>query len=668
MATIDELKKALGIKQTVPGSIRERVDRGKKQIDDKATERNECLEFWRGNQYVYRNKEDWLVRQGVLLGEGGKPRHRIRTTRNLIGPVVRQEVAYATQRVPSYQINPSTGDPEDVNAARIAQKVAFYGFDEWRIRRVTEQVVTYAVVADEGFAWPYWDQNVPPYVRGEDGETIGVGDVRIEVLGPNEVGWEPGVRFEDARWYIVRRAMSPDRIKAMPGFIPGTKLVPDASTEYVMGQNKEKRELVMVTEYLERPCPDYPQGRRYTIANDTVILPPEQYPYNDGKGGVIDEPVLHKLSYIVDPDSDRDQGLVRHLIDAQRTINDCTNKQLEWKNLALMPQVFAPLGAFPKRQRLTDQPGAVFVYNPVNGMKPEWRPTPPVPAELSQLKGEALNDIQRIASQNDAPQDASGRALQVLIERDSNARQAFIQRLAEFHSRLMRHCLTLVAQHYTEPRIIRINGRFGPENIMDFTGSDLRSQVDVTVFPESIEPRTRQALEQRVMAYADRGWVSPEKAMAAIEQGTAADLVDSYELDVARAHRVIQKILAGPDVFLAEPLQPGNLPGGGTEVPSWMPRPTIDNIQVHRSIFSDFAKTQEFELSSDAVREAILLYLQGLDWLEDQERQRAMEQQAMAAQQLGMANAARPQGAKPMPDQPMGAFGSDQAPPPAPAQ
>jgi hypothetical protein len=144
--------------------------------------------------------------------------------------------------------------------------------------------------------------------------------------------------------------------------------------------------------------------------------------------------------------------------------------------------------------------------------------------------------------------------------------------------------------------------------------------------------------------------------MAAIEQGTSADVIDSYELDVARAHRVIQKIVAGPEMFLNEPLQVGP---SGTEVPSWMPRPGIDNLAVHRSIFQDYAKTQDFENSEPPVREAILLYLQGLDWMEQQEQMKAAQQQTMMAQQLGMANAARPQGATPMPDQPM----PDQGPP-----
>lgn len=650
MATIEKIRAALSVDTAVPGEVKQRIERGKKQIDKYSARRNECLEFWRGNQYVYRNKDNWLVKQGVLLGEGGKPRHRVRTTRNLIQPIVRQEVSQATQRVPSYQINPSTGDADDVNAARVAQKVAYYGFDAWDVRRATEQAVTYAIVADEGFVWPYWDGMVPPYVRTDDGDVIGLGDVRLEVLGPNEVGWEPGVRYEDSRWYIVKRAMSIDRAKRTPGFIAGTKLKSDASTDNAVGSSKETDDMVMVIDYLERPCPEYPQGRRLCIANGKQIVPAENYPLVDPDGDAVDEPLIHRISYIIDPDNDRDLGLVTGLLDAQRTINDCTNKQLEWKNLSLMPQVFAPMGAFPKRQRLTDQPGAVFMYNPVSGLKPEWRPTPPIPNELAALKMEALTDMQRIAAQNDTPADASGRALSLLIERDAAARQGFLARLAEFHSRLMRHCLMLVSQHYSEPRLIKINGRFGPESIEDFTGAQLRSQIDVTVFPESIEPRTRQKVEERVLAYADRKWISPEKAMAAIEQGTAADVVDSYELDVARAHRVIQKIVAGPGVFLAESLQIGP---DGQEVPSWMPRPGIDNLAVHRSIFQDFAKTQEFELSPEPVKEAVLLYLQGLDYMEEQEAIKTAQQQSMMAQQLGMANAARPQGPPEQPDMPV---------------
>jgi len=651
------MMKAMIMQETkVPQDVTERLEAGKRRIAEFASQNNECIEFWRGNQYIYRNSGGYISRQGTLINELGKPRHRIRQTRNIIMDVVRHEVSAATQRVPDYQILPSTSDQEDVSAARIASKVARFGYDKWKVREVTEKVVTYSLITKtgEGFAWPYWDTSSGPIIDPE--EHIGIGEVKIGVYGPNEVGWEPGVRFEDARWYVVRQAKSQSAVESIQGFL-GFKVKPDATADPEASQKggtdrSADNKLVMVTEYLERPCQKYPQGRRLVIVNDKLAVEPMDYPNQDASGQVVDEPPFEKLAYILDPESDRDMGLVGHLLDAQRTYNDCNNKQLEWKNLALNPQLIAPLGAFSKRQRITDEPGAVFTYNPVNGMKPEWRQTPPIPQELQQIKMDALEDVKRIAAQNAYPQDASGKALQVLIERDSNARQAFTARLAEFHSRLMRRCLVLVARYYTEPRMVKVNGMFGPDNIADFKGSDLNSQVDVLVLPESIEPRTRQALEQRVMAYAQLGWISGEKAMDAIEKGTAADIVDSYMLDVSRCHRLLRKIMAGPEVFLSEPPVMGQ---DGLPTASWLPRPQ-DAIPVHRTIFSDFSKTLEYEQSEPPVQEAVNLYLQALDYLEQAKAAQQAMQQTQMAESLGMSNAAKPASVAPLPSQSADAF------------
>jgi hypothetical protein len=171
----------------------------------------------------------------------------------------------------------------------------------------------------------------------------------------------------------------------------------------------------------------------------------------------------------------------------------------------------------------------------------------------------------------------------------------------------------------------------------------LRGQADVTVLPGSIEPRTRQAVEQRVLAFADRGWVSPEAAMSAINGGTAEALVESYELDVARANMVIQKIRSGPDAFLSAPTRPD-----GT--PSWMPR-KFDNLDVHKSVFEDWMKTSDYEYASAPVQEAANLYYDGLEWLTAEKAQQEMAAQSAQAESLGMENAAKPQQATPTPDQ-----------------
>src|SRR5687768_12334899 len=153
MAIADRLKKTPPEDPTkVPTPVDERMARGRARMKDGSSARNECLKFWRGDQYVYRGDDGVLVNQSTITLPNGrrKPRHRVRQVRNLIADVGAHEVCAATQRVPSYEVNPSTSDPEEISAAKLSGKVARFGYDKWNVRAVTEKVVTYAVVADEG--------------------------------------------------------------------------------------------------------------------------------------------------------------------------------------------------------------------------------------------------------------------------------------------------------------------------------------------------------------------------------------------------------------------------------------------------------------------------------------------------------------------------------------
>ena len=594
---------------------------------------NQCWEFFRGNQYSFIDGNGLQMQPTITYANGtGKPRHRVRQTTNLIADIVQQEVSASIQRVPSYEINPSTSDPRDVNAARTAEKVALFGYDRWNIREATEKVVQHAVVGDEGFAWPYFDNTIGKVVDPVEG--LAEGEIRIRVFGRNEVSWEPGCRFEDSPYHVVCQARPIISIESSPTFIGGP-LVSDAASSPTAAPSDRRRntsKMVMVTDYLELPTVKNPLGRWVTVANGRLIEEEKAYPCPD-----LGSPVLHKLCYMIDADSDRDRGLVRDLIDSQRIVNDCGNKQVEWKNLALNPQVMAPIGSM--QQRLSDEPGAVFEYIPVGGMEPKWRVVPPIPPELEGMKNSAINMLGRIAAQNDIPHGVeAGRAIASLLERDANRRSAFISQLAEFHSHLMRHCLYLVQKHYTEARLLRLRGRFGWDVIRDFRGIDLRGQVDVRVYPGSIEPRTRAAIEQRVLNFADRQWISPQQAMSAINGGTAEDLIQDYELDIAWTNHSIQAIK--------------DMEGGFT-APEQIPvaRP-FDNHDIALHVLTSWMKTQDYAMLGKGPQEAANLLMQQHEQLKaDKQAQEAQAQQQMA-QGLGMANAARPQTAPPLPSAP----------------
>lgn len=671
---IDKIKGKLA-KNQIPSKVDSAIHRGRVNHRQTNPERDLARRFWRGDQYSWIDEKNQIRTQATVtyLEGGGKPRHRVRQRFNFVHSIVEGRVSQATQKIPSYSVAPSTTEPQDMEAAQLSEKVALYGYDKWGLRRKTVEAVTHALVVGEAFAYPYWEPNVGPYTPGlsEDGEEtrVGLGEVRVPIYSGQQVFWEPGQAYEESPWWCVESAVHIDTVKALPDY-NGAPLAPDASTaDNPTERDVEAEKLVLVTEYFERPTPSNPQGKRLKIANGQVICKPEKYPVCNHKGEVMDEPPFVRLSYVVDPTDDRDRGLVPLLVDPQRTINDCINKQVEWKNRCLNPQIIAPMNSLVNQPN--DVPGAVVYYRPTGQQPPMWQQTPPVPRELFMMVDNALQYMRVIAADIDvqAEPDLAARTAQAAIEQ-SRARWAqFVVGLAEWHSQVMRRCLTLVQKHYQEPRLLSIQGTWGPDLIPSFTGADLRGQADVRVDPGTIEARSRVAITQEAMAFADRGWIDGPQAMAAINGGVADKLSQAWTLDVGRVNRIIQSIEKGNfmeafpahtqktpqvDPITQQPiLDPmGNPVLVDVQVPGWMPRPGVDNVALHKQVISSWMKTTAWDRLNDAQRAAGELYFETLQQIEADEMQSQMMAQNMQAEQMGAENASKPQQAKATPDQP----------------
>jgi hypothetical protein len=527
---------------------------------------------------------------------------------------------------------------------------------------------------------PYIDVSQTPDEdpEGEEGEEtedqepeyVGMGEIKIACYDGRALMWEPGVDFEESRWWAIQHARPVEEVEDEPDFI-GEKLKPDAT---LPGRNKPKgAKLVMVTEFLERPCPSYPNGRRMFFANERMIFPLEDYPLQNAEGEVVDEPCLHRLAWDVDPSSDRDRGLVRNLIDPQRQYNNAANKIAEWMQQALVPQLLAEEGSLTTP--VTDEPGSVVEYKPLmpGQAAPTWRAVPQIPPELFQIQNTAQEEMATLSHSFEVPAGIrSASAISAIYEKDALAWQDFTTDLADVHSRLMRDCLVLVQRHYSEERMVKFRGRTGWENIADFRGADLRNQTDVQVLPGSLEPKTRTSIEQRIMNIAQMfpGYFPPEILLSALEGGSAEGLIEDYEEDVARANLVIGQIRSG--TFWEQPLRPvfpgeeqsPELNEAGepviqpdgqlqmlTEVPGWMPRP-FDNVAVHKAVFSSWMKTDDWSGLDEEAKQASMAYYGALLDIESKKAQRDAQLQNQQAEQMGMQNAAKTPAAKPMPSLP----------------
>lgn len=640
----------------------ERITRGRQHLQSSAPSRDECYEFFRGQHYAYVDEKNvlrWLPTVTTARGKG-KPDHRARQKRNLIFDIVLREAAAGVSQIPSYQVVPSTGDPQDRSAAALSEQVLLWGYGKWGIRQAAVDAIIHAVIGGESFAWPFFDNQVGPFFEGE---SFGEGDVRIAIFGANECYWEPGLRFEDSPWHVVEQAVPEDQVKRMPGYEGPDELNADAATRAM--SKKKSPKLILRANYLERPCADYPKGRWLVIANKQRIVPEQDYP------GTGQDSVLRKLSYAPDPDSDRDIGLVPQLLDPQRTKNDVVNKQVETKNHTIFPRIFVTPGLM-KKQRWTGEPGKVYeIPQPEQNVK--VIETPPINQSLFEMEDRATADMGRIAAQNDLPTGAeSGKAIAAAREIDQSRKSLFIGELAKWYADIGHDCLVLVAEKYNEDRLVQLKGDFGWESISDFRGAKLRDQTDVRVLPESIEPITRQAQEQKIMNYVQMGAVPPERAVAALEFGTADLVTRSLALDESRAARIIQRIKNGtiwdqlpiptgrmvpdpeamiPDPATGEPVPDPAAPMVPEMAPWWMPRHS-DNIPIFKQNFADWLKTEDYErLEPDLQIAAVQVYA-AIQQLEAEKAAEAQAAQMAQAEQLGLDNAAKPQRQKPLPSLP----------------
>jgi hypothetical protein len=644
----------------IPADVAQKMQRGRQAMRKNSVQRRLNYKFWRGDPYWYVNAKNLLVNQSTvswLLG-GDKPSHRIRNKYPFIAMIVAAKVSASTQRIPGYEIIPSTVEPEDAQAAALAEKVALWGYDEWGVRRTTTQAFTHAFVGGEGFVYPYFDNTIGPYIQVQNPdtgeiETVGQGEVATKILSANEVYWEPGVDFEKSRWYCIEQARPLEEVRAMPGFYGG-ELSADA-TDSDAPSDAAKGNLVLVSEYFERPSAKRPKGQWIVMANKRQIVPVEDYPCQDHQGEVADEPVLIRISYTVEVD-DRDRSLVEQLIDLERTIHDCWNKLLEWKNRCLNPQMTAPRGS--NMARRDDTPAATWHYTPVGGLKPEWERPPQIPRELFELLDKAIEHMRAIAADVDVQPDpnlAARTAIQA-VEQNQQRWQSFLGDAAQFHSRLMRRYLNLVQRHYSEPRLIKIQGLFGPDLTPGFLGADLLGQADVRVNPDSLQAKSRKAVIDETLLFADRQWITPQAAMASIQGGVAEKLGQEYAFHVARAWYIIQTIKRGEqELFKIRPRPPfpGEV-GPGVDpnqpIPGWMPRP-FDNVDIHRQVFEMWMLTTDWDRLPDPMRHCALLYYQAVLDIQQKRQLDAQVQQQQMAEALGQANAAKPQQASPMPDQ-----------------
>jgi len=380
------------------------------------------------------------------------------------------------------------------------------------------------------------------------------GDIKVDVISPFNVFLDDSAQvFEDCRYAICSHAMSVDEVHKRFG----VKLKPNAVNRYPdeslpglysfrSGQVKENVREVFYGYFL--PTPERPDGRFVVFTKSPdIILYDGSWPYP------FQELPLVKFPGLRIPGQLWDTSVVEQAVPLQKELNRTLSQIVEYKNLTLKPQMLAPVGSL--RQRITDEPGAIFEYNPVAGKVPESIPLPGLPGYVVQHlqdMGQRLKDVfglTEIMQGQVPPNVEAGVAIDLLQEAAVDRLAPQILMMEKSLERAGNLMLALAKEYYTEPRMMMLNGGAGSRpRVEAFDRADVLSGIQMKVEAGSGLPRTRAGKQARVFQMLNLGLISPAKAYKYLDMADFKTLQAQFQADEDQAMREHEKLIDGVSI------------------------------------------------------------------------------------------------------------------------
>lgn len=603
--------------------------------------------FYKGNQWCFWNNVSGQV-ETLPVAEGDKPRWKVRLTSNQILPGVQHYVAQLTKTKPVIEATPDSTAYRDISAAEVAESLFEYWWQELLLKSKLQRALINACIS-QGYWKISWDALAGKSMKimlGPDGQpimnedladafrdelrqvaeqnqmdeqqllqmfekTIYVGDLRVDVMPGENVIIDPAATtYTEAAYAICRHALDVDEIKARWGKDMEPNSAPtDSAVPLAFSKSKEQRSKTVRDVYIGyfKPSASIPKGRYVVWTEEPyAILEDTDWPYP------FNELPLVKFPGIERDDSATDEALVTHARPLQKELNRTLSQIVQFKDLSIKPQMIAPVGSL--RQRLTDEPGAVFEYQPIQGLAPEWRQPPQLPQAAFNILGDIQQRLDRLFNRIPSQRDSmparvdSGISVELLQEAVADQISPVINRMEEALARAGYLMVLLAQKYYIEPRLLKIRGEGGSTQVRKFRNADLAGGFSITAQSGSGLPRSRAGRQQQILELVDRQMLSPQQALKRLDLADMRSIGAAFAADEDQAHREHDKLIR------QQPINALAVQGAMMEVNQALMSGEIDEMQAqqilmqaalsplpyensaaHASVHALFMKSPEFE-------------------------------------------------------------------------
>ena len=615
------------------------------------------VSFYRGNQWVWFNKFNGRVETLPSTDTGELPRWRVRLTSNQILPGVQAYIAMLTKTKPVITATPDSGSDRDLKASQMADALFEHWWTDFHLKAKLQEALLWSVLTSAGYWFIRWDPHAGKsmtFMVGPDGQpilnpeladiyrnqlqeqaqmagidpqaiiqkyqkTYYMGDIDVCVRGEPHIFRDPAaVSFEDAEWIFVEEFISPDELQAKYGVtMQPDSVAPDYEVPLPFTNVASAPEKVVKKVYCGyfKPSAALPKGRYVVFCeNPNKILydGPWPFPFND-------LPLVRFAGPRV-PGSSVDEALVTHARPYQKLMNAVLSKIVEHVYLTVRPQMIAPVGSL--RQRLTNEPGAVFEFQPMGGggqaLVPQWREMPNLPPYvftfLEDIQGrcDRLFNLQQINQGTPPPNVEAGIAIDLLQEASSDQVAPIVQQIEDSLARAGNLMAKLAKKYYTEPRLLKVIGAGGIAKVRQFQGADIDGGFSFHAEAGSGLPRTRAGRQARIESLAQMGLIQPQQMWKYLDVGDLKGLAQQLAVDEEQAdreHEYLKEgrplnnitlaqaqsaIQAGANPETGQPLQPGDDIQQILLEAALQPK-LQENLQVHLFKHAQWMNSPDFE-------------------------------------------------------------------------
>lgn len=574
---------------------------------------------------------------------------------NKLRSFVRTILAKLASEAPQMGVVPKTTEDEDIEAAKIADKVIGGLSKKLGFIEQLNKLKLWIILCNRGFLRVFWDKDAHGTIgyrpeteeifddftgemttkeTGQQVELTEDGDIMVEAVPPFNCRVDP-LYFDRNkwRWFLYGEEVDAD----------------DVEDEYELERGS-----------LKEPSDVFDQGYGLELQddNDLLVGRPDKRDEIGGRTIVFKElwtPYIYAfvagsktVEYGINPDGEipffaaeerlipsdnyergftYNESMIKDAIPIQREYN----RQASIISLALdrasKLKVLTPLGSLLSKKQWTNDYGVFIDYNR-NAGEPHQMKMDPFPTDVHAYKASLEREMEGAFSIHQASfgqlperaSHASGTLVNLLLEQDDTVLDPLLNVINKISGEAWTLALRIIQKNYTASRLIKFVGENKQPGVVNFSGADLKGNTDVQVTTQSGLPRTRALRLEYLMKLREIGLLVDDK--------TTLEM-----LELGNVERIFEDELMHENVANRENMQIQNTEDvNPEETPKWMY--PLEDKAAHLKVHLRLRLSARFNRLNENQQGALEAHIQATNEALQQEQEAAMQQQIEMAQAM----------------------------------